>query len=94
MKLVTKIKVMQAAEEGETIQWCKDNDLGNGWKDVDINYISWDWNHHAYRIKPQPKEIWVNEYKNHSGFHNTKEAAIGVAGFRVIRRAVHYREVL
>jgi hypothetical protein len=52
-----KIAVMQAFEDGEAIERL---DCGK-WSP--FNYEpSWNWYKYSYRIKPQPKIIYVNEY--------------------------------
>lgn len=48
-----------------------------------------------YRIKPEPKEIWVNEYANTGvAAHTSKDAAVRNAGVAATRKAVRYREVI
>ena len=49
--------------------------------------------HLKYRIKPEPRTIWVNEYKDHGYVHSTPEKAKqDSAG--ATRIAVEYREVV
>ena len=58
--LKTKIEVMQAALDGEEIQY---NVGGNDWHNTtgeDSKNLSWDWYKHDYRIKPKPREWFMN----------------------------------
>lgn len=49
-----------------------------------------------YRIKPVPKEIWVNEYPDgHYAVHDSQDKArMYVNNDRIVREAIRYREVL
>lgn len=65
------IEVLQAAKAGKKIQ-CKG--IGTEW----LNEPNPDWNFSrwTYRIKPEPRVIYVNEYPNSFGaIHHTEEAA-------------------
>lgn len=48
-----------------------------------------------YRIKPEPKEVWVNEYRDGESCvcYRNRGVAEKVAGLAATRVAVHYREV-
>lgn len=94
-----KIKVMQAFENGECIQqkfksesdicwrgdWCKSSD----------SEPNWDWQALDYRVKPKPREIWVNEYEDgrHLAYNTKLDARDFVREDDVIRKSVKYREV-
>jgi hypothetical protein len=85
------IEVMQAFVDGKTIQI----KTAGRWFDTIMNPL-WDWYETDYRIKPtEPKEIWVNEYADWNGHGCITEAqALDTAHAGVIRKAVHYREVI
>ena len=74
--LVTKIKIMQAALDGEEIEWVKRGSADDTWTThsrIDIH--QWDWSTFDYRIKPKPLEFWVNVYEGSGacfGFHTSK----------------------
>ena len=54
------IEVMQAFEDGEDIQAdCYDS---AGWHDI-VRSV-WNWSDCDYRIKPKPREVWINEYED------------------------------
>ena len=74
----------------ETQQQYQNNGV---WRPFDGGWVFAD---SEYRIKPEPKTIWVNEYKSGNDGHpyQTKQAAINVAGSRVARVAVEYQEVI
>lgn len=87
------IKVMQAFVDGKIVQY-KQPALDCWYDLVDINPI-WNWGCVNYRIKPEPKEIWVNEYDGCWGIvHGTKEEAKNRADRDATRKAVRYREVM
>ncbi len=85
------IKVMQAFVDGKPCEWrCRGLTI---WKE--IGTPSWDFVKNEYRIKPEPKDIGVNEYAGWNGLGCITEAqALVTADAGVIRKAVHYREVV
>ncbi len=89
------IKVMQAFVDGKTIQYLS----SIGWRDVDplsTAEMAWLWGDVKYRIKPEPKDIWVNEYERQCDdyFYHSREAAEESAAPYALRVAVRYREVI
>jgi hypothetical protein len=84
------IEVMQAFVDGKTVQV----ETHAGWEDVDDPL--WEWFGGPYRVKPEPKEIWVNEY--HGGCfdiaYSSRENAVAVATPHAVRKGVRYREVI
>lgn len=84
MDIHEQIAVMQAFADGEEVQI----DVGqHEWRDDPDP--EWNWVRFNWRIKPQPKIIWVNEYRQ--GFswnvHHTEERAIKCASKGIIRTA-------
>lgn len=60
------IAVMQAFEEGKTIEYAtKWVSLTNKWEEIDDP--AWDWNSCIYRVKPEPREFYVIEYTYRGG---------------------------
>ena len=58
------IAVLQAFKEGKAIQF---RDSGNSSTDENWGCAlkpSWDWVTFDYRVKPEPRRIWVNMYVN------------------------------
>ncbi|NEM46183.1 MAG: hypothetical protein G3W66_19880 [Xanthomonas perforans] len=86
--LVEMIAVMQAAERGELIEVA--HQRRGDW--VPDSTPSWDWVCYDYRVKPQPKIIWVNEYSRDSVAHLTEDDAKAGVGSGVIRTAIKYVE--
>ena len=43
---------------------CRRNDAATGWRDA--AHPVWDWMSYEYRVKPQPAEVFVNEYPDGS----------------------------
>ena len=74
---IEMIRVMQAFVGGKAIQrmGLKDPDIRE-WDDMPIAPI-WNWAKNDYRIKPEPREFWVNFYPNLEGmyWHKSKESA-------------------
>ena len=55
------IAVMQAANEGKTIQILYHDDIDAGW--IDTTRPLWDWRTCDYRVKPaEPRRVWRNWY--------------------------------
>ena len=90
-----KIEVMQAFVDGKVIEyklWTTSEDPKN-WREC-LNPL-WDWDVHSYRIKPEPKVIWANEYVGGWGyFYSSREGAKEMASEAATRIAVKYQEVV
>lgn len=87
-----KIKVMQAFCEGKAIQYRKKDSL-NQWYNVGVEPI-WDWNQVDYRIKPEPRVIYVNEYaEGLAHVHFNSEVEAKTVGYNTIRQ-IKFVEVL
>ena len=86
------IAILQAMKEGKKIQYRSSDGL---WADRELCLLP-DFVAFTYRIKPVPKEIWVNEYEDLLcwAIHSDELSARSDAAGDVIRRAVHYREVI
>lgn len=68
MKLKDKIAVMQAALDGKTVQTSRNSglDCERTWEDRGpAEAIQWMWRDFDYRIKPQPRKIFILEYRAH-----------------------------
>ena len=88
--LKEKIAVMQAALDGAEIEF-RPADTEHPWM-INSDPL-FGWNEYDYRIKPQPKEIWVNEYPTIAPqLHCSLEDAERCMGNGGITR--HYREVM
>jgi hypothetical protein len=97
---VEKIRVMQAYEDGAEIE---SRAAGVAGKWYASDKPAWNWFDREYRVKPKPKEIWVNEYDDPSAryttgtavfIYSTRKLAVESAGANCPRVAVKYREVL
>jgi len=83
------LPLVQALAEGKVIQELS----GNTWKDIEATAFNRD--PAFYRIKPEPRRIWVNEYASGNGIeYHTKEEAISNALPNIVRIAVEYVEVI
>lgn len=98
-----QIALLQAIADDRTLQFAS-KCAPTSWKDANpdwhdgvkqgfqsIDVVSYNW-----RIKPEPKVLWVNEYSNHlgPGVHLTEASAKANASYNVVRVAVKYQEVL
>lgn len=100
-----QIKLLQAVADGKTLQYRVKRDANSTeWKDASADWHNkikvgntqftfyvYDW-----RIKPEPKVIWVNEYPGNriSIPHLTESAAKQSAASDAVRVAIKYQEVL
>lgn len=95
--LAEKIAVMQAAENGATIQARSTlrpaSRPESPWEDTDRPV--WDWCSNEYRVKPKPLERWINVYPDgllsmaYESANKARELSHGA-----LRTAVHMREVI
>ncbi|WP_426355634.1 hypothetical protein ACN9MD_09575 [Stenotrophomonas maltophilia] len=84
------LPLVQALAEGKVIQF---ND-GSRWRDLGSGHISWDYAAKFYRIKPEPREIWVRRHEdgtNSAYVYSSKQEAEDCSKEWT---AVHYREVI
>lgn len=58
------IAVIAGAEAGKVIQY---RELGPRGDWMIADHPLWDFSHWNYRIKPEPREWWVNEYEDDNG---------------------------
>lgn len=85
------LPLVQALAEGKEIEWMNVNDK---WQ-VLLEY-SFESDPSKYRIKPEPREVWINRFPDgHDGltWYETEEAAYRAYG-RVGAVQVRYREVI
>ena len=60
MNTKEKIAVMQAYEDGATVQLLT---YDSKWIDLLAPAVPlWDWHNNSYRIKPEPKFVYINVY--------------------------------
>jgi hypothetical protein len=95
MTLDKMIEVLQAAKDGKEIEFKEKNK--SYWqrlyyKEEEGGLAAWNFWEYDYRIKPKPREIWVNKYSSHWLAHPTKESAILHSGGTL--EPVLFREVI
>lgn len=56
------IAVLTAYKEGKTIQARHRDDEKTTW--LQATEPCWDWETYDYRVKPEPRIVWINEYAN------------------------------
>lgn len=91
--LAEKIAVMQHYSSGGKIQYRYAKVSSGRWDESEVP--TWNWNAFDYRQKPQPREVWVNEYplgKLGCTYPSKNEAAQGASG--CVIRQVKLLEVL
>lgn len=81
------LPLVQALADGRVVQ----GKFLDGWRD--LNVVSFDMDACCYRIKPEPRDVWVNEYPSGVQYVWSTETKarenVGEAG--ITRR---YREVI
>lgn len=84
------LPLVQALAEGQVIQ--SRMFILNPWRDCTQPDFTMDPSN--YRIKPEPREIWVNRYPEdfESGRYSTREDAVSNAAIGAVQ--VCYREVI
>ena len=92
------IEIMQAYLDGSSIEVNKHT---TKYKWIPTNGSPlWDWISSDYRIKPKPKELWVNEddFEDSAVFiaYQSKAEAVNAHKHSITKTetAVHYKEVL
>ena len=68
------IRIMQAFVDGKAVQY-RYSDAAEWFDANGLSELSWNWIAYDYRIKPEPKIIYVNEYMG----GGTAETSIGLA---------------
>lgn len=92
------IAVIQAEKDGKIVQMTH-NMGGSPWGDHN-RWDPFDFACYKYRIKPEPKELWVNEYDGYACAYLSKEAAeqaappSGPGRTAILRAGIKYREVI
>lgn len=101
-----KIAVMQAYEDGKTIQFRhRTSDPAAKWHDILRPIIpDWAWPRTDYRVKPEPKVIYVNFYdegmsweafdKEQDAKHDVQRRLPYARDLRVSRGPVEFIEVI
>lgn len=87
-----RLPLIQAFVEGETIE-TRNMDTWYRWVEVKTPTFR---SHCEYRIKPEPKVIYVNEYRDNScaAFLTETAAQNFVVNVKPVRVAVKYQEVI
>lgn len=85
------LPLVKALAEGRAIQ-VNNGPLGSIWEE--LNEVAFDFPADQYRIKPEPREIWVNRYMDgsESDAYSSKEEAVDDSDDGAIQ--VRYREVI
>jgi len=107
MSTKTKIKIMQAYEDGKTIESSRISTLEflHRWKTSAPCWVkaqrcwnensspTWNWDDCEYRVKEEPLELWVNSYPNdvHKIHYSEVNAKASLA--RPLGRTIHMKEV-
>lgn len=94
MTIDEMIAVLQAAKDGKEIQWRPVSErLDFPWKDSSATALNFA--DYQYRVKPEPRTIWVNEYPDQLCAYESEQLAVARAGSDPTnRKAVKYVEVI
>lgn len=80
------IAVIAAHRDGKVIQYIEKG-TSDTWADCINNSPVWDFYHYNYRIEPEPRVVWFNEYPGHfGGIYSSREAALQSARDACIRQ--------
>lgn len=85
------LPIIQAFADGKQIQFksvCK-----NKWEWKDVEDPQW-FDRNEYRVKPEPKEVWVNEYPSGSMFGYSSKYLADESKVYGRVSCTHYREVI
>ena len=94
MTIDEMIDVLRAAQDGMTIQYRNKLSAGSWWEAEDSLGLSFDFSGIDYRVKPEPREFWLNVYPHGSVcIHETEEEA-NRNRCGVTSRTIKVREVL
>jgi hypothetical protein len=87
--LKEKIEVMQAALDGKEIEASEKNG-----KWAEASAPNWDWHIYDYRIKPEPREFFVNVYGDGltGELYELKQTALSVTS--IPKETIKVREVI
>lgn len=94
LQAIVECRTLQFASKSDPTNW---KDAGPDWHDeVKQGFQSIDVGRYNWRIKPEPRVVWVNEYPDNQSkiAHFTEAAAKASASTSVVRVAVKYQEVL
>lgn len=82
------LPIITAFAEGKTIQKNVDQ---RGW--IDLSFPLFDGSPESYRIKPEPREFWVNQYDD-DGFGRLFKSEIQAKKCACIKKTYHLREAI
>lgn len=85
MTLIEQRDIIQAAIDRKPIEW---KNFDTPWCPL-AEGIPFDFNHYQYRVKPEPRELWINFYEpamQYGHVHNTEQAANGAAACMPVKR--------
>ena len=98
MSIDDMIAVLQAAKAGKKTQISSRSDNPRKWFDMNLpcnhmfNFVTYD-----YRVRPEPRTIWVNEYSHADTMtaHSSRDRAVSMTqGYSPNRLAVKFVEVI
>lgn len=94
MQIDKMIAVLQAHKEGKKLQ-CRFNDSAPSDEWSDSRAPSWQFDVMEYRVKPEPKEVWINYTSagTVAGTYYDEDSAKGAAELYK-RTTRHFKEVV
>jgi hypothetical protein len=95
MSIDEMVAVLQAFKDGKKIQVRAAGRPDSVWWTLKHTDPSWNFVANEYRVLPEPRTVWVNEYAGRLGSsaHETKADADHVA-FNVTHKAIQFVEVV
>lgn len=88
------LPLVQALADGKSLQYnVNRSDEAPKW--VDREDFTFDEHVTEYRIKPEPREIWVNEWADGKRiFDSHGDASLHAMQYPIVRSTTRYREVI
>ena len=96
-ELARHIDAMLAFQNGKDMEYCKLEPHGYEWTTLRKNgTLSFNWQTYDYRIKPKPREFWLNLYRNdgHSFVVHKSEETAKRAADPDLKKTIKVREVI
>lgn len=94
MTIDQMIAVLEGAKAGKPVEYRYAHAGIGPWLHILTENVTWNFRDFEYRLKPSPREFWVNFYNSgaYSVYTSRESADMGHLGERV--QCIHVREVM
>ena len=98
MSIDEQIAILQAKKAGKQIQLASRQHDPRTWLDVSCNGHRFNFSNYDYRVKPEPRVIWINEHQGQTDkydlLYSSRDEAVANTRNNSIRVAVKFVEVV